>query len=243
MRLARSILCAAFFLLFGVGGLVFSLVLLFPLPKSFARRSLKDSFRFFVWLGHVTRLFRVEVSLEDRRMLASLRGAVVVSNHLTLIDAIILLSVVGDAVCVAKESVNRNPFMRMVARNVLIVNDGPRDVLRRARHHLSQRVNVIIFPEGTRTPATAPSHVFRRGAAHIALLSGAPVETVSIACTPPVLGKHQPWWDVGGRTIVYEVRYRGRIELPHDADQQKNGAGRAQAAALTDKMYERIFGT
>ena len=240
MRLARSILCAAFFLLFGAGGLVFSLVLLFPLPKSVARRILKASFRFFVWLGRVTCLFRVKISPTDRRTLASLRGSVVVSNHLTLIDVIILLSIIGDAVCVTKKSVSRNPFMRAVARNILIVNDGPLAVLRRARRHLAHNVNVIVFPEGTRTPAAAPVHVFRRGAAHIALRSGAPVETVSISCHPPVLAKRQPWWDVGGRTITYVVRCRGRIKgLPVGG---KGGGARARAAALTAQMHERIFG-
>ena len=240
MRLARSILCAAFFLLFGVGGLVFALLLLFPLPKPVARRMLKASFRFFVWLGRVTRLFRVQISPADRRTLASLSGSVVVSNHLTLIDVIILLSIVGDAVCVTKESVSRNPFMCAVARNVLIVNDRPLAVLRRARRHLADRVNVIVFPEGTRTPATA-KHVFRRGAAHIALLSGAPVETVSIACYPPVLAKRQPWWDVGGRTITYAVRCRGRLENP-PPDGRGRGSARVRAAALTAQMHERIFG-
>ena len=38
MRFVRSILCAVFFLLFGVGGLFFSFVLLFPLPQAFSQR-------------------------------------------------------------------------------------------------------------------------------------------------------------------------------------------------------------
>ena len=242
MRLARSILCAAFFLLFGVGGLVFSLMLLFPLPRSFARRTLKTSFRFFVWLGRATRLFRVDVSLPDRQSLSALRGSVVVANHLTLIDAVILLSLVGDAVCVTKKAVSRNPFMRAVARNILIVNEGPIGVLSCARRHLAAGVNVIVFPEGTRTPALARERVFRRGAAHIALRSEAPVETVLISCEPPVLGKSQPWWDVGGRTVVYEVHYRGRISASLPSDQRKEGTMRAYAAALTKMMHERIFG-
>lgn len=243
MRFARSILCAAFFLMFGMGGLAFSLVLLFPLPKPFARRLLKMSFQFFVWLACVTRLFRVEITDGDRRALAACRGGVVVSNHLTLIDVIILLSVMGDSVCVTKEAVSRNPFMRKVARNVLIVNEGPLAVLRLARRHLSGGVNVVVFPEGTRTPADDPEHAFRRGAAHIALRSGAPVEMVTIDCDPPVLGKRQPWWDVGSRTIVYTVRYRGRIETPPPEGRKVAGSMRTMAMALTAQMHERMFGT
>ena len=243
MGFARSILCAAFFLMFGVGGLAFSLVLLFPLPKPFARRMLKMSFQFFVWLARVTRLFRVEITDGDRRTLAACRGGVVVSNHLTLIDVIILLSVMGDSVCVTKEAVSRNPFMRTVARNVLIVNEGPLAVLRLAKGHLSGGVNVVVFPEGTRTPVDDPEHAFHRGAAHIALRSGAPVEMVTIDCDPPVLGKRQPWWDVGSRTIVYTVRYRGRIETPPPDGRKVAGSMRTMAMALTAQMHERMFGT
>ncbi len=242
MRFARSILCAAFFLLFGVGGLVFSFMLLFPFPKPVARRALKGAFRFFVWLGRVTRLFRVDVAPADRQILSALRGSVVVANHLTLIDAVILLAVVGDSVCVTKKAVSRNPFMRAVARNVLIVNERPLGVLNCAQRYLADGVNVIVFPEGTRTPASAPVRVFRRGAAHMALRSGAPVEAISISCDPLVLGKRQPWWNVGARTIVYNVRYRGRIDLPHSTNRQKGRAVRTQAAALTREMHERIFG-
>ena len=243
MRFARSALSAAFFFLFGLGGLLFSLVLLFPLPEPIARKALRGAFRFFVWLGGVTRLFRVEISPADRRALSSFRGAVVVANHLTLIDVIILFSLVGDSVCVTKEAVSRNPFMRAVARNILIVNDGPVEVLRRSRRHLAGGVNVIVFPEGTRTPAAAPVHMFHRGAAHIALRSGAPVETVLISCEPPVLGKRQPWWDVGDRPIVYTVSSRGRIEAQsHAGRTRRRDTPRARALALTGLMHERIFG-
>ena len=243
MRLARSILCAAFFLLFGAGGLAFSFLLLFPLPQAFSRRALRTSFRFFVWLGRVTRLFRVKISPEDRQRLASLRGTVVVSNHLTLIDAVILISLAGDSVCVTKEAVSRNLFMRAVARNILIVNDNPVDVVRRAGRYLSSGVNVTVFPEGTRTPADAPEHVFRRGAAHIALQAGAPVETVSLTCDPPVLGKGQPWWNVGGRAIVYTLRCRGRLGGPAaGCGRAPDASARVRAAELTAQMHERIFG-
>ena len=62
MRVLRSILSAAFFLMFGIGGLLFSLILLFPVPKSCARGILRALFRLFAWAGGKTGLFRVEVS-------------------------------------------------------------------------------------------------------------------------------------------------------------------------------------
>lgn len=241
MRFARSILSGAFFLSFGAGGLLLSLVLLLPLPQTWPRKLFRASFCLFVWAGEVTRLFRVELSPADRKAIASLRGAVVVANHPSLIDIVILVSLMGESVCITKAAAGRNPFMRVIVRNVLIVNDGPIEVLERARRALSQGMNVIVFPEGTRTPVDAEKHVFHRGAAQIALRTAAPVETVFISSDPPVLGKVQHWWEVGGRTVVYTVRYRGRIQIPSPKPAVSATALHSEAAKLAEQMHERIF--
>lgn len=242
MRFLRAILGGFFYLMFGVGGLLFSFVLLFPVSQSFARRVLRGLFRFFVWFGGKTRLFRVEVSEEDRRRFSALSGAVVVSNHQTLIDAVILISLLGDSVCVTKEAISRNPFMRAVARSILVVNDGPVAVIRQTVRYLSDGVNVLVFPEGTRIPKNAPKHEFRRGAAHIALQSMAPVETVFIDCDAGVLAKGQPWWDVGDHTVTYRVTGKGVID-PDDFPGIVPAAGsRLIASKLTAMMHRRIFG-
>lgn len=240
MRFLRSVLSAAFFLMFGAGGLLFSFLLLFPVPKPRARRILRGLFRFFVWAGGKVGLFDVAVSDDDRRRLGSVSGAVVVANHQTLIDAVILISLLGDSVCVTKEAVSRNPFMRVVARKILIVNEGPVSVVRAAAKYLRSGVNVVVFPEGTRTPADAPRHVFRRGAAHIAIQSGSPVETVSMRCDLAILAKKQPWWDVGIRTAVYSVECRGRIEPGGFSSPGKTA--KDSAKSLTSRMHEEIFG-
>ena len=243
MRFFRAILGGFFYLMFGVGGLLFSFVLLFPMSQSAARRVLRWLFRFFVWLGGVTRLFRVEVSQADRRRFADLSGTVVVSNHQTLIDAVILISLLGDSVCVTKAAVSHNPFMRVVARSILVVNDGPVAVMRRAVRYIDESVNVVVFPEGTRIPKDAPEHVFRRGAAHIAVQANAPVELVRLDCNESVLGKGQPWWDVKDRTIVYRLRSMGVIR---PADLPRYGLStnsRQIAAELTDMMHKGIFGS
>lgn len=240
MRVLRSMSSAAFFLMFGAGGLLFSLFLLFPVSKPFARRILRFLFRFFVWAGGKARLFSVEISPDDRRRLKSVSGSVVVANHQTLIDAVILISLLGDSVCITKEEVRRNPFMLVTAKKILVVNDNPVAVVRSAARYLKDGVNVVVFPEGTRTPADAPEHIFRRGSAHIAIQSGAPVELVSMDCDLAILAKGQPWWDVGDRTAVYRVRCRGCIDADVSAgwEQSRKDA----AARLTGRMKEGVFG-
>lgn len=240
MRVLRTVLSAVFFLMFGVGGLLFSLLLVFPVSKMRARRILRASFVFFVRAGESVRLFSVDVSADDRRRLKSISGSVVVSNHQTLIDAVILLSLLGDSVCITKESVSRNLFMRTVARKILVVNGETVTVIRSAAGYLNDGVNVVVFPEGTRTPADAPEHVFRRGAAHIAMQAKAPVELVYMDCDMRILAKGQPWWDVGGRAAVYRVKCKGRVE---PGDFQNCGVSAKETAEkFTEMMRKGVFG-
>ena len=93
-----------------------------------------------------------------------------------------------------------------------------------------------MFPEGTRTPADAPSRKIRRGAAQIALHANVPIQPIRIDCDPPVLAKGQPWHDVADRTIVWTLR--ALDELPVSRQPEGHGT-HAAAVALT----ERIFGT
>ena len=241
VRFLRSLLSAAFFTAFGFGSLLFSAFLLLPVSRPVARGVQHALFSLFVWLGKVTRLFVVEATPEDRARFKGFRGSVIVSNHITLIDFVILVSLLSDTVCVTKEAVGRNPLLRIVARKILVVNTGPEDVLRQSRQYLADGVNVLVFPEGTRTPATDAEHVFRRGAAHLALAAGAPVETLFIACDPPVLGKHQPWWDVGGRTIRYSFAYKGRIAASPEVPLDDYATQRRRSRELTRQMRERVF--
>ena len=240
VRFLRSLLCAVFFVAFGLGSLLFSALLLLPVPRTAARGVQRALFGLLVWLAKVSCLFVVEATPEDRARFKAMRGSVIVSNHISLIDFVILVSLLGDTVCVTKEAVGRNPFMRIIARKILVVNTGTEGVLRQSAQYLAAGVNVLVFPEGTRTPAAA-AHVFRRGAAHLALAAGAPVETLFITCDPPVLGKRQPWWDVGERTTRYSFAYKGRIAAPPSVSPGDYAALRRQSRELTRQMRERVF--
>ena len=239
VRKARGCLAGAFFLAFGLGGLVIGCVC-FPLlaffPQRWMRALVRASYRLFVWVARVTGLFRVALSQADRVRLAQTRGRVVVANHLTLIDIVILIAFLPDSTSIAKAAAKRNFFYSQIVRRVFLVNDDPARALDEAQRLLVQGVNIIVFPEGTRTPANAPSRKLRRGAAQIALHAGAPILPIRIDCDPPVLAKGQPWHDVADRTIVWTLR--ALDEIPVDRPIDGHGT-HAAAVALT----ERIFGT
>ena len=245
MRFARSCLAGFFFTAFALGSLVLGFILFpvlavsgdGPVARRRMRRFVRTTYRFFVWAARATWLFRVEMSPADRERLASLRGHVIVANHISLIDIIILIAYLGDSTAIAKAAAARNPFYSRIVRSAFLVNDDPEMVLEEADKLLSDGVNLIVFPEGTRTPTEAVDRRLRRGAAQIALAAGVPIQPITITCDPPVLGKGQPWHDVGSRTIVYTLAAGEKI-----AAQPSSERSHAAAAELTARIGRSLFG-
>lgn len=256
-RLARGFLSGGFFVVYGLLSILFG-SLLFPIllcvgSGAHARRAMRGliraGYRVFVAAAEGLRLIRVEISPADCATLLATRGSIVIANHLTLIDIVILLSIIPDATCVAKGAAARNFFMGRIIRSAFLVNDDdPVKLLGEATALLHRGASIVVFPEGTRMPPDGRPHKLRRGAAHLALASGAPIRPVTIACDPLVLAKHQPWYDIADRVIVYHFRVQDAI-LPAARPSQDaasgipNGACSHHAAvALTAEISHRLFG-
>ena len=235
-RVARGALSGLFFLIWGLFAFPFALFLPLPIwPKAFIRSALRACFRLFVFLARITRLFRVECSAGDRAALGALGGRVIVMNHVSLIDAVILFAHLGDSVCIAKAAERRIFFLAAVVKSVLIPTDlGAERTFEIVRAHLAGGVNVVVFPEGTRIPADAPEHPMSRGAARFALTSRIAIAAAHISYDPPVLGKSQPWWDVGEREIVVRLSFRGEIAAEGECNYRS-------AVALTERIKEKIL--
>lgn len=242
VRVPRGILALLFFLAFGVGGLLLSCAVFPPLMLFRARRAMRTvvraCYRLFVWAACVTGMIRVVVSPEDRAQFEAMRGCVVVASHPTLIDVVILLALLPDTTAVAKAAAGRNFFYSRVVNAAFLVNDNPLHVLDEAKDLLAHGGNLVIFPEGTRTPVDAPRHKLHRGAAQIALHVGAPVQCVSVACDPPVLAKGQPAWDVGDRVITFTLSARGEILVEASAS---DAVRHSAAVALTARIQSLLF--
>ena len=242
VRVPRGILALFFFLAFGMGALVIGCVLFPPLALVRARRAMRAlvraSYRLFVWAARVTGLFRVVLTPEDRARLAAMRGCVVAASHPTLIDVVLLLAFLPDATAVAKAAARRNFFYSHIVNAAFLVNDDPWNLLDKAKDLLLRGGNLVIFPEGTRTPADAPRRKLHRGTAQVALHAGAPVQCVSIACDPPVLAKGQPAWDVGDRVITFTFSARGEIPVEAFAS---DAVRHSAAVALTARIESLLF--
>lgn len=198
-RLAATGFC---FLVFGLGVILTCLALLPLEPASgdreqkqrLARRLIRAMFRWFVSLMQATGVLIVELEGEGR--LRTPGSKLVVANHPTLIDVVLLLSIIPDAVCIVKSELESSPFIRFLLRRTgYITNSSAESLLNGCSEVFDRGGSVLIFPEGTRSVPGRPLK-FLRGAAQIALRCRQDLTPVVITCRPPSLLKGQKWYDV-----------------------------------------------
>jgi 1-acyl-sn-glycerol-3-phosphate acyltransferase len=146
------------------------------------------------------------------RALADERGLVIVANHPSLLDALMLVAQLPRSVCVMKASLMRNPFLGPGARLARYIrNDCPRRMVRLAVDDLRAGGQLVMFPEGTRTTGTSLNK-FQPGFALIARRAGVPVQTVFIDTDSPYLGKGWPLWKLPPLPIEFSLRIGRRFE-------------------------------
>ena len=192
----RGFTACALFVLFNVGGLGLSgLVLPFLWSRWCCRRIVSLLWSLFLLLGTWTRLFRFDFSAMPR----PLRGTVIVANHPSLIDVLFFLSRYPNTLSLARHGLRRNPCLGFVVSRLLLPDDAT--LLDLAPPLLAKGHNLLIFPEGTRSPQSGGLHPFRRGAAQLALRANAPILPVRIDFSHRVLAKGQSLLDMGTSPI------------------------------------------
>lgn len=151
--------------------------------------------------------------------LANLRQAgpcLIVANHPTLIDVVLLVSLIPDCNCVVKHTLWKHFFLgRVVSAAGYIPNhDGPQ-LIKECEEGFKLGKPLLLFPEGTRSSANA-MHPFNRGAAQIALRTSMPVVPAVLTCSPPTLMKHQRWYEVPSGIFQLTLKFHPAMELPAD---------------------------
>lgn len=231
------------FVVFGVGALVLASLVL-PLlglirrgPRDLLAQRLIHSahahyLRFGAWLG----LWSVEVAGAER--LETAQGALIVANHPTLLDVVLLLSRLPHAACVVKRAAWRNPFFALLVRMAgYLPNDSAEAVIERCAERLRSGRNVILFPEGSRSPVEG-LRPFQRGAAHVLLRSECSLVPVTIRCDPPALKKGQPLWALPNERFHYRVSVGEPLRA---AAFGVEGMARPAAARRVTEQLEQYF--
>lgn len=161
-------------------------------------------FRLGLWLMRAGGLARFELGPLDA--LAAEGPMVIACNHLSLIDAVLVVSRLPRAVCIARSGLLDNPFLGGGARLAgYIRNDVPLTLVRAAVAALRDGRQLVIFPEGTRSPGPGLLP-FRPGFTAMARLAGVPVQAVFLDSNTPYL---RPGWPLR-RMPAFPLHYRAR---------------------------------
>ena len=208
------------FALFGVAGLLMALIY-FPLinllvwnakkREAICQWSVHSAWRVYIDIMRGLGVLTYEVHGAD--ILKKARGAVVVANHPSLIDVVVLMSFMRRTRAVVKEGVWKNPFMAGVVRGAnYIPNLGdPDQLISDCAAALKEGYNLCIFPEGSRTPE-GEKRRYQRGFAYVATQAGAPVIVCSIRVEPATLRKGEPWHSIPRTRPHWTIRVLESID-------------------------------
>ncbi|MCK9467783.1 MAG: 1-acyl-sn-glycerol-3-phosphate acyltransferase [Porticoccaceae bacterium] len=215
-RLVATAFC---FVVFGVGGVLVPLVatpVLYLLPGTAADRQ-RRSRRLVHWLfrgfAHLMQGLGVMTWQVNGIEKLNRQGLLVLANHPTLIDVVLLVALLPNANCIVKSRLLNNPAMRgFIALAGYITNDRGSTLLEQAASSLAAGDVLVIFPEGTRTREGAPI-LLQRGAANIAVRCQVPVTPVIIHCSPPTLSKQHRWYHIPERPFAMTFSVRDDIAI------------------------------
>jgi 1-acyl-sn-glycerol-3-phosphate acyltransferase len=219
-RLWRFCGTAFSFFAFGSGGLCLT-IFWFPLvnffvrdnsrKKAIAQVTIRQTFRLFInmmrWLG------ALDVVVEGREELRKDKGCIIIANHPSLIDYVLITSLLPQCVCIVKQSMWTNLFARgSVTAAGYIPNTDTSDMLSKCDKTLKSGNVLLVFPEGTRTVPGQPLNL-KRGAAHIAVRTQRDIRLLHIQCNPSVLGKHDKWYKVPNEKPIFLVQVKEKVNI------------------------------
>ncbi|AKC70992.1 lysophospholipid acyltransferase family protein [Pandoraea oxalativorans] len=199
---------------FALGGLIFSLIvfpglLLLPISTRLRRRyAMAMVHRCFAALTKSCRAMGVmRFDFHNVEKLRHLGGAVVIANHPSYLDVVVLLALMPRACCIVTSRHWRNPFFAGIVRSAgYLRNDGGPSLIDASRASLADDVPLIVFPEGTRSPSRGRLGKFSRGFAHISLAHDCPIVPVLIDCDPPAYTKQHRWYSVPATRPTLRIR-------------------------------------
>ncbi|MEG3807784.1 lysophospholipid acyltransferase family protein, partial [Aerococcus mictus] len=133
------------FVLFGLGGIFMSLTV-FPLINIFIRDPARRShiaqrlvhLAFQIYVRFMVLFGVIGVEVKGAEVLEHDVGTLIVSNHPSLLDVVLLMSLMRRAQCIVKYEIWQNPFMRGVvtATGYISNDDDPEALIERCARAL-----------------------------------------------------------------------------------------------------------
>jgi 1-acyl-sn-glycerol-3-phosphate acyltransferase len=229
---------------FGLGA-VFLAIFVFPFIRLFtlghkdfgiiARAYVSHTFRIF--LGNLD-ICKVSIlKVEDKDEFRNIHSKIIIANHPSLLDFVYIMSLVPNSTCIVRGGLTHTPLRGVIKQAYITNTTDFDDVLVECKKLTDKGCNVIIFPEGTRSPRIGQNN-YKKGAARIALYCGCDVQPMFIGGSDKYgLGKHDPLWSYNHvEPYVYDIKMLPVIPV----EQYKDLSEPIAAKHLTEEMEKVI---
>jgi len=204
-----------------VGCMLASVFLRGPAVQKWGQKFIHRLFRFFLWYACILKL--VEVDVSDLEKFKNSHGVIFVANHPSLLDVVLVIAQIPNMICLMNPSLTHNLVFSGQARLAgYIPGDRRITLVKSCREKLAHGGNLLIFPEGTRSPSSVVGP-FKMGFAVIAKTSKAPVQCLTISVSDHYLGKKYSFFKRPSLPIRCTVRAGKRYESTECEDARDFG--------------------
>ena len=232
------------FVYFGVGAVVLA-IFVFPFIRLF---TLGHKDFGIVARGYVSHTFRVFLSglhylrtsirkVENPKEFREIHSKIIIANHPSILDFVYIMSLVPNSTCIVRGGLTHTPLRGVIKQAYITNTTDFDDILVECKKLTDKGCNVIIFPEGTRSPRIGQNN-YKKGAARIALYCGCDVQPVFIGGSDKYgLGKHDPLWSYNHvEKYLYDIKMLPVIPI----NQFKDLSEPIAAKHLTEEMEKVI---
>jgi 1-acyl-sn-glycerol-3-phosphate acyltransferase len=246
-RAARVVATGGGFALFWTGGAGLSWLVLPALRRHGGQAGLERQqgqallrHGFSIFHSYLRLLRLIEIELPSERRSLPDGPFVMVANHPSLVDVTALLAFCPRLACVVKGGIYQGKLVRPLLELCGHIDgggDGPLSAATVAVDALARLADgqpVLVFPEGTRSPAWG-LRSFQAGAFEVARRAQVPLVPIFLTCDPPILTKEQPWHEMPREP----ARLRLSWLAPNEPFMVPRGDSRALARQFRQRYHER----
>ena len=234
------------FFFFGLGSLVQASVV-FPtlfLLSGFSRKRFSRWARYAIHIALKILIWQLvllrgsKFKVEHRERLKGLHSKIIIANHPSLLDVVLLFSIIPNADCIVKGALGKNRFVSGIVNSIYILNSESFDQqMAEVKRTTDQGNNLIIFPEGTRSEPGKQWN-FKKGAARFAIGCKCDVVPIYFGGNEIIgLRKHD-------KLVSYHPREQYHFYLDVletiSVEPYLEGHQGAQVVALTKEMQRRL---